>query len=180
MRLELFAIIAVLVVGSVAYGQPAQAPSTRPATTRATKGPMEAATELAGFFAAHAIWSVSDGETLIPLVGYETTDGTRQMNRMVSERVEEGAARGKEWLATSSPVVLATVHQVVLVKLSLGLRGIPGQHCSNRSSQGSIPAIEVYIDRLTLKEIDHLSTSPETLLREPCDVLRLHELARDG
>jgi hypothetical protein len=60
---------------------------------------MEAATELAGFFAAHAVWSVSDGATLIPLVAYETADGKREMMRFVSERVEEGAARGKEWLA---------------------------------------------------------------------------------
>jgi hypothetical protein len=57
---------------------------------------MEAATELAGFFAAHAVWSVSGGEILIPLIAYETADGKRQMNRLVAERVEEGAARGKE------------------------------------------------------------------------------------
>jgi hypothetical protein len=45
------------------------------------------------------VWSVNDGEILIPLVAYETTDGKRQMNRLVTERVEEGAARGKQWLA---------------------------------------------------------------------------------
>jgi len=97
MRLEFISIIAILVIGSVASGQPA--PSTQPATTQTAKGPMEAASELAGFFAAHAVWSVSDGETLIPLVAYETAGGKRQMNRLVSERVEEGATRGKEWLA---------------------------------------------------------------------------------
>lgn len=99
MRLEHVGIVALLTIGSVTCGQPAPAPSTPPATTQAAKGPMEAATELAGFFAAHAVWSVSDGETLIPLVAYETADGKRQMNRMVSERVEDGAAHGKEWLA---------------------------------------------------------------------------------
>ena len=63
---------------------------------------MEAATELAGFFAAHAVWSVSDGEALMPLVAYETADGKRQMYRLVSERFEEGVASGKEWL-TKNP-----------------------------------------------------------------------------
>ena len=31
---------------------------------------MITASELAGFFAAHAIWSVSDGATLIPMLAY--------------------------------------------------------------------------------------------------------------
>lgn len=70
---------------------------------------MEAATELAGFFAAHAVWSVSDGETLIPLVAYETFDGKRQINRLVSERVEDGAARGREWLAKNPDGVARAV-----------------------------------------------------------------------
>jgi hypothetical protein len=52
---------------------------------------MEAATELAGFFAAHAVWSVSDGETLIPLLGYEAGDGMRQLVRLASERIADGA-----------------------------------------------------------------------------------------
>jgi len=60
---------------------------------------MTAASDLAGFFAAHAVWCVSDGETLIPFVAYEHADGKRQLNRLVTERVEDGAAKGKEWLA---------------------------------------------------------------------------------
>ena len=68
-------------------------------SAQAAKGPMQATAELAGFFAAHAVWSVSDGETLIPLVGYETADGQRQMTRLAAERLEDGAARGKAWLA---------------------------------------------------------------------------------
>jgi hypothetical protein len=66
MRLEHLGIIALLLIGSVGRGEPTTAPSTQPATTQAAKGPMEAATELAGVFAAHAVWSVSDGETLHP------------------------------------------------------------------------------------------------------------------
>ncbi len=43
------------------------------------------ASELAGYFAAHAVWSVSDGATLIPMLAYTTGDGERKMERMVGE-----------------------------------------------------------------------------------------------
>ena len=51
---------------------------------------METTAEIAGFFAAHAVWCVMDGETLTPLVAFEKEDGTRQMYRFVTDRVEEG------------------------------------------------------------------------------------------
>jgi hypothetical protein len=51
---------------------------------------------LAGFFAAHGIWSVSTGETLIPLVGLEKSDGTRELVRFASE---DGVAQGKRLVA---------------------------------------------------------------------------------
>ena len=44
-----------------------------------------AAARLAGFFAAHAIWSVSDGATLIPILAYTTESGERHMERLVGE-----------------------------------------------------------------------------------------------
>ena len=59
---------------------------------------MEAAIEIAGFFAAHAVWSVSDGEPLIPLIAYELPNGKRQMIRLVADSNDEGVARGKEWI----------------------------------------------------------------------------------
>jgi hypothetical protein len=63
---------------------------------------MEAAIELAGFFAAHAVWCVSDGEVLIPLVAYEPPDGKRQMIRLATERIEDGVEEGKRWM-TENP-----------------------------------------------------------------------------
>jgi len=54
---------------------------------------MMTASELAGFFAAHAIWSVSDGAMLIPILGFTTEDGKRSMHRLVGDNqrmVEEG------------------------------------------------------------------------------------------
>ena len=44
---------------------------------------MLTASKLAGFFAAHAIWCVSDGETLTPMLAYTTENGERQMERLV-------------------------------------------------------------------------------------------------
>lgn len=46
---------------------------------------MITALNLAGFFAAHAIWCVSDGETLIPMLAYTTADGERRMERLVTD-----------------------------------------------------------------------------------------------
>jgi hypothetical protein len=54
------------------------------------------AARLAGFFAAHAIWSVSDGATLIPILAYTTESGERHMERLVGElaaMVEAGRQR---------------------------------------------------------------------------------------
>jgi hypothetical protein len=63
---------------------------------------MEAAIDLAGFFAAHAVWCVSDGDVLVPFVAYETPEGNRQMNRLLTERLEDGVDVGKKWM-TENP-----------------------------------------------------------------------------
>lgn len=49
---------------------------------------MDDACRLAGFFAAHAIWSVSDGEVLIPMLAQETTAGERSLRRFMDEDLE--------------------------------------------------------------------------------------------
>jgi hypothetical protein len=54
--------------------------------------------ELAGYFAAHAVWCVSDGEVLIPLLAYELPDGTRQMARLACDTLTEGIRQGHNWL----------------------------------------------------------------------------------
>ena len=60
---------------------------------------MNSAARLAGFFAAHAVWCVSDGETLIPVLGFETPDGKRQMHRFMADRIEQGVQEGQARLA---------------------------------------------------------------------------------
>lgn len=59
------------------------------------------AAELAGFLAAHAVWSVSDGETLTPILGFETAGGERQMNRLMADELQEAVERGQRWLKTN-------------------------------------------------------------------------------
>ncbi|MEV5828370.1 hypothetical protein AB0L25_22705 [Spirillospora sp. NPDC052242] len=53
---------------------------------------------MAGFFAAHGVWSVSDGETLIPILAYEQPNGERVMSRLVHDDVGDAAAAGQEAL----------------------------------------------------------------------------------
>jgi hypothetical protein len=59
---------------------------------------MITASKLAGFFAAHAIWCVSDGETLTPMLAYTTADDERKMDRLVSDDLATSVAYGKEKL----------------------------------------------------------------------------------
>ena len=60
---------------------------------------MISASRLAGFFAAHAIWCVSDGETLVPMLVYSTEDGEQKMERLViKDDLEASVAYGKEKL----------------------------------------------------------------------------------
>jgi|SRR6266849_1964402 len=60
---------------------------------------MNSAAQLAGFFAAHGIWCVSDGGPLIPLLAFETPDGKRQMQRFATPKLEQGVEAGRDWLA---------------------------------------------------------------------------------
>lgn len=54
--------------------------------------------QLAGFFAAHGVWSVSDGATLIPMLGYEHANGERGMTRFADGDLGNAAQRGREAL----------------------------------------------------------------------------------
>lgn len=62
---------------------------------------MELTAQLAGFFTAHAVWCVSDGETLIPILAFEKRDGSRQIRRLSTPDREAAVAQGHEWLETN-------------------------------------------------------------------------------
>jgi hypothetical protein len=58
---------------------------------------------LAGFFAAHGIWCVSEGETLVPMLAYEYADGERGMDRLMYDDYAEGARAGQAALEDGDP-----------------------------------------------------------------------------
>lgn len=62
---------------------------------------MQETARLAGFFAAHGIWSVAEGATLVPLLGYERASGDRGMDRFAAGDLAVGAQAGQEALRTN-------------------------------------------------------------------------------
>jgi hypothetical protein len=60
------------------------------------------ASALAGYLAAHAIWSVSNGEMLIPMLGYVGEDEKRVMNRLVGPDASVAVEEGRKQLASNS------------------------------------------------------------------------------
>ena len=56
--------------------------------------------ELAGFFMSHAIWCVSAGESLVPLIGFEDRKGWHLL-RMMDKRLEDGVERGDRWVESN-------------------------------------------------------------------------------
>lgn len=60
---------------------------------------MREAAELAGFFTAHAVWSISDGETLVPIYAYVDSSGERAMERIAAPRLEESVQIGQQRLS---------------------------------------------------------------------------------
>lgn len=62
---------------------------------------MQQAIRLAGFFAAHGVWCVADGETLIPIYAYEDAAGERKMIRYADEQAERALAQARERLAAN-------------------------------------------------------------------------------
>ncbi|MDR7273677.1 hypothetical protein [Catenuloplanes atrovinosus] len=62
---------------------------------------MQETARLAGFFAAHGIWSVSAGDKLVPLMGYEHADGDRAMARFADDDPGISALTGQEALESN-------------------------------------------------------------------------------
>jgi hypothetical protein len=62
---------------------------------------MFTAAELAGFCAAHAIWSVSNGEILTPLLAYTTLSNERRMERIINSDPAQAIASGRQRLESN-------------------------------------------------------------------------------
>ncbi|MGW4125725.1 hypothetical protein [Nocardia sp. NPDC004711] len=59
--------------------------------------------ENAGFYGAHAIWSVSDSEGLTPLLGYVDADGAEGLERFAFDDVADAVRTGGERLQAGRP-----------------------------------------------------------------------------
>ena len=59
---------------------------------------MITAARLAGFFAAHAVWCVSDGSPLVPMLAYTTADDERKLERMAHDDPGAAVTYGRERL----------------------------------------------------------------------------------
>jgi hypothetical protein len=59
---------------------------------------LEPTARLAGFAAAHAIWSISEGKTLVTFLVHESAKGERGLDRLALPRIEESVAYGRELL----------------------------------------------------------------------------------
>ncbi|TWT98270.1 hypothetical protein [Stieleria varia] len=62
---------------------------------------MITASELAGMFAAHAVWCVSDGDTLIPMLVFTDENGGRQMERLAHDDLGAAVEYGRNKLASN-------------------------------------------------------------------------------
>ncbi len=60
---------------------------------------MGPAAELAGFFTAHAFWTLSEASTFDPILAYLTEDGKRNMIRLVGYEMPQAVAMGRDWIA---------------------------------------------------------------------------------
>ena len=70
---------------------------------------MKDAADVAGFFAAHAVWSICEGETLIPIYAFVDADGQRRMERMAHQQLEHGVHAGKQRLEEPEEGVMVKV-----------------------------------------------------------------------
>ena len=59
---------------------------------------MNATSELAGYLAAHAIWCVSNGDMLIPMLAYCADDGERKLERLLINDFAIAVETGKRKL----------------------------------------------------------------------------------
>lgn len=59
--------------------------------------------ELGGFFAAHGVWSVSNGPALVPFCAVESRDGKRSLTRFAAKQMEDGVAQARELFSQSPP-----------------------------------------------------------------------------
>ena len=81
---------------------------------------MQDTMRMAGHTVAHAIWCVSDGETLIPIVGHLKSDGSRQLKRLAMGSAQAVAMGEQEISELPAEVAGAVFVKDTLVTLESG------------------------------------------------------------
>ena len=62
---------------------------------------MITASELAGFVAAHAVWSLSESDGFAPFVAHVTEGGERTLTRIMTDDTAQAIAAGRDQLANN-------------------------------------------------------------------------------
>jgi hypothetical protein len=70
---------------------------------------MEPTAELAGFFVAHAFWTLSEASTFDPILAYLKEDGERNMIRLVGYETPQAVAFGRDWIGKNSESATSAV-----------------------------------------------------------------------
>jgi len=70
---------------------------------------MEPTAELAGFFVAHAFWTLSEASTFDPILAYLTEDGKRNMIRLVGYETPQAVALGRDWIVKNTEAATSAV-----------------------------------------------------------------------
>jgi hypothetical protein len=100
MRIRIYAIAEISFISrtpiSTIDSSRLEEPNRNSICGRALEKKMELASfELAGFFAAHAIWCVSEAPALTPMIGFAPSDGKAALKRFASEKIEQGVEIGR-------------------------------------------------------------------------------------
>lgn len=63
---------------------------------------MITASELAGHFAAHTVWTLSESDTFNPIFAYTSEDDARHMQRLIAPTPQEAIAFGRQRLESTN------------------------------------------------------------------------------
>ena len=70
---------------------------------------MMSTAELAGFFAAHAFWTLSEASTFDPILAFMKQDGKRSMIRIIGRETPQAVEFGRDWIARNPESAVCAV-----------------------------------------------------------------------
>jgi hypothetical protein len=70
---------------------------------------MVSTAELAGFFAAHAFWTLSEASTFDPILAFQKEDGNRNMMRLFGRETLQAVDFARDWIAKNPESAVSAV-----------------------------------------------------------------------